>query len=68
MSKGKGYFYGLNEQAINSIAFLAFCKRPLLENGLVLGKPGVGMVFSAKIDTLNEKKPRNKRVNEQSAN
>lgn len=46
----KGYYYGLNEQAIISIA----CKRPLLENALVLGKPGRGMVFSAKIDTLNE--------------
>ena len=68
MSKGKGYFYGLNEQAINSMAFFAFCKRHLLENSLVLGKSGGGMAFSAKIDMLNEKKPRNKRVNEQSAN
>ena len=38
---------------------LEACKRPVLENGLILGKTGGGKVFSAKIDTLNEEETRN---------
>lgn len=57
----KGYFYGMNKQAIVSIA----CKRPLLENSwnkkqqsncLILGTLGKGMTFSTKIEELANKK------------